>query len=225
MVKYEPSDFLELDFDIYANGVLINTTSPKLIKEKNLKHLVPKPQTIILGKDMILKKLDDEILKGENSKTLELKPEDAFGKFDNKLIATYSENTFKEQKLRAVVGMAYNFDGRVGVVKSVQRGRILVDFNHLLAGKNIKIEYNVLKKVEDLKSKIIFVLENILKVPKNSFEVKEEKSKLNLNFASELNKIKDFILSSLKQNIIDLDDSKLNFEFTIKSKPKNQNQN
>ena len=220
MVKYNAADFIEIDFDIYANDILVNTSNEKLAKEKGLKHITPKSQIIILGKDMILKKVDDNILSGKNEDTLDLKPEEAYGKFDNKLISTYSESMFKEQKLRVVVGMAYNFDGKVGVVKSFQRGRVLVDFNHLLAGKNIKIKYSVKRKIESLKDKIDFILENIVSLPKKSFESKENKDLVNISLDKSLEKLKDFLLMSLKQNIIDLDDKKINFSFDKKNNEK-----
>ena len=47
-----------------------------------------------------------------------------------------------------------NFDGRVGKVLSVSGGRVLIDFNHPLAGKDLVYEIDIKRKIDDLNEKI-----------------------------------------------------------------------
>ena len=47
-----------------------------------------------------------------------------------------------------------NFDGKMGKVLSVSGGRVLVDFNHPLAGKEVIYEINVKKIIQDIDGKI-----------------------------------------------------------------------
>ena len=47
-----------------------------------------------------------------------------------------------------------NFDGKMGKVLSVSGGRVLVDFNHPLAGKEIIYEINVKRIVQNIDEKI-----------------------------------------------------------------------
>ena len=47
-----------------------------------------------------------------------------------------------------------NFDGYMGTVKTVSGGRVIVDFNHPLAGRDIDYEVTVKRIVSDVKEKV-----------------------------------------------------------------------
>jgi len=85
---------------------------------------------------------------------IELPPEKAFGTRDTKLIQLVPLKVFYENKLNPVPGTIFNFDGRLAKVLSVSGGRVRVDFNHPVAGKQVVYDLNIKRKLTDLNEKI-----------------------------------------------------------------------
>ena len=56
---------------------------------------------------------------------------------------------FKKQGMKPEVGMAITSDGTTGIIRSVSGGRVRVDFNHELAGKNLEYDIKVIKVIDD----------------------------------------------------------------------------
>ena len=87
---------------------------------------------------------------------------------------------FKEHQINPVPGVMFNFDGRIGKILSVSGGRIRVDFNNPIAGKEVVYEIKVLRKVEDIDEQIkAFV--NFLFKKDFKFEVKDKKIIINMD--------------------------------------------
>jgi len=61
---------------------------------------------------------------------------------------------FIEHKINPMPGAVLTFDNKLGKVLTVSGGRIMVDFNNPLAGKEVVYKVNVLRKVEDINEKI-----------------------------------------------------------------------
>lgn len=219
-MELKDNDFVEINFDIYANNSLVQTTYEKKGKEANISEKEGKfgPQTIIVGKAFVLAALDEDLKKnskGEN--TLELKAEDAYGKKQKELIRPFPKKTFEEQELRAVPGMVYDFNGMYGTVKAVTGGRVLVDFNHPLSGKDIKLEYKVLKKVEDIVTKIEVVIGSVLKIPADMFKVSSKEKVVTLEVPEQIAAVKEMLVKSLEELISDIKEYELKIE-TFKNK-------
>ena len=43
---------------------------------------------------------------------------------------------FIQQKINPIPGVMFNFDGRIAKVLTVSGGRVMIDFNNPIAGKN-----------------------------------------------------------------------------------------
>ncbi len=108
--------------------------------------------------------------------------------------------------------MTYDFNGMFGTVKSVAGGRIMVDFNNPLAGKDIKLTYKVLSKIENIVTKIEFVLGNVLKVPKNTFKIELENNNLVLNVQKELRANEKMLVKGLEEFIGSLKEFNIKIE-------------
>ena len=154
-MSLKEKDFIEIEFTgkLKEGGVFDSN-----IKE-DLQKLNPKaeakPFVFALGQDMFLKGVDEFLIGKEIGKhVIELGPEKGFGKRDPKLIQMIPMKVFHGQQINPVPGYAFNFDGKVGKVLTVSGGRVIVDFNNPLAGKEIVYEINILRKVEDLNEKI-----------------------------------------------------------------------
>ena len=88
-------------------------------------------------------------------------------------------NKFNEQKIKPVVGLQLNIDNNMrGIIKAVDGGRVTVDFNHPLAGKDLKYEVTIEKVIENLSEKIKGLLVNTLHL--HSVQVTAKEGKVNI---------------------------------------------
>ncbi len=152
------NDFVEVEF----TGKITNTdeifdTNIKAQAEKaNLNAKDIKPFVLAVGHKMLPKGFDDDIEGKELEKeyTLDLKPEDAFGKRNPQMVRMIPTKLFHEQKIDPQRGMQLSLDGQLVKILSSDRGRTLVDFNNPLAGKPVTYTYKLNKQITDDKEKI-----------------------------------------------------------------------
>jgi len=154
-MKVQKNDFIEIEFTGKANGEVFDTTNKQEAKEIGIDADV-KPIIISVGNQMLLKGLDELIEDKEIEKkyTIHLKPEKAFGPRNPKLIRTIPMKAFKEQNMNPVQGMTLQLDNHIAKILSVSGGRVIVDFNNPLAGKEVDYNFKILRKVTDNKEKI-----------------------------------------------------------------------
>ena len=117
---------------------------------------------------MILPALEEEIkkMKVGEKRTIELPPEKAFGKRDPSLIKHFSLRDFKKQDIEPKVGEIISVNNIRGKIISISGGRVIVDFNHPLAGKTLVYEVEIIRKVDEKKEKIKAILEFYLRKDK-----------------------------------------------------------
>jgi FKBP-type peptidyl-prolyl cis-trans isomerase SlyD len=147
-------DFIEIEFTGKIKDGEIFDSNVKKDLEKTDLNIKPKPLIFCLGEGMFLKGIDDFLI-GKDIKEykIELFPEKAFGNRDSKLVQMIPLRIFKEQKVNPVPGAMFNFDGKIAKILTVSGGRIMVDFNHPLAGKTVVYDIKVLRKIDDLNEK------------------------------------------------------------------------
>ena len=138
---------IEVDFTgkELLNGDIFDTTIENIAKEENIFNKDKKygPMSIILGEKELLDKVEKnlaEMTVGEE-KVVALKCKDAFGERNSDLVRVLPLKTFQQQKISPVTGLIINVGQMLGKVQSVSGGRVRVDFNHPLAGRDV--EYNV----------------------------------------------------------------------------------
>ena len=122
---------------------------------------------IVIGGGHVLKGLDEALIgmeEGEEKK-VEITPEEGFGLRDPKLLQLIPMGEFKKQGMKPEVGMAITSDGVTGIIRSVSGGRVRVDFNHELAGKNLVYIIKVVKEIEDDVDKVKSLIELHYKAP------------------------------------------------------------
>jgi peptidylprolyl isomerase len=108
-----------------------------------------------------------------------------------------------------------------GIVKSVVGGRVMVDFNNQLAGKNIKFEYNIVEIVNNIKEKIIFVLKNVLKLPTTIFKVDIKEKDITISVPEELEKMQDALKKTFGEFINEINNYNIKIEKFKKEKSYN----
>ncbi len=150
-------DFVEIEFTAKVKGGDIFDTNIKSEAEKaglQIKEL--KPFVLSVGNNMILKGLDEDLEGKEIGKeyTTELTPDKSFGKRNPLLIKMIPLKSFTEQKIVPQRGMQLSLDGNVVKIISVSGGRVLVDFNNPLAGRDVIYNFKINRKVTDEKEQI-----------------------------------------------------------------------
>ncbi len=131
------------------SGKVFETTDEKVAKESGLYREGEKygPTTIMMGRGNIVKGLEEALqgMEAGEKKHVKLAPEKAFGQRRRELVVVVPLQEFKQRKIMPVSGLVIEIDDRYGRVQTVSGGRVRVDFNSDLAGK--EVEYDV--KVEN----------------------------------------------------------------------------
>ncbi|PIN99322.1 MAG: hypothetical protein COT90_00125 [Candidatus Diapherotrites archaeon CG10_big_fil_rev_8_21_14_0_10_31_34] len=139
------------------------------------------PVSITIGNNELLKSLEEEITKmkaGEEKKIL-LKAAKAFGERSAELIKVMPMKEFIARDIRPVPGLIVELNDMRGKIQSVSGGRIRVDFNHELAGKDVEYEVKIEKILTEKKDKLIALKEKFFG---EKAKLKEEKDKIEVLF-------------------------------------------
>ncbi len=156
-------DFVKVSYTGRVDGELIETTDEKTAKKEDAydEKRQYEPAVVIVGEGMVLPGLDKglEKLKVGEKKKLELEAKDAFGERSFKLIKLVPMRDFKKQNVSPFPGMVLQIEGRPAKIQSVSSGRVRVDFNHPLAGKEVEYELKVEAQAKTERDKIGFLLE------------------------------------------------------------------
>jgi FKBP-type peptidyl-prolyl cis-trans isomerase 2 len=180
-------DFVELEFTAAVDGEIFDTTDAEIAKSLGYKKEV-KPIKIVVGEGMVVRGLDEALLAKEIGKEYEvvLKPNEAFGERRQELIKTFSVNAFKDRRMLKEGNMLF-IEGVLAKVVKVASGRVMLDFNHPLAGKEVQYKFKIIRKIEDLGEKVAAILDYygikdykietndkkvVVKVKNNAFQLK-----------------------------------------------------
>ena len=217
METVNKKDFVEIEYTgkIKEDNTVFDTTDEKVAKENNLHGHDFSPAIICIGEEQVLKGIDYNLEGKDIGKEYEfdIKPEDAFGKKNAKLIQLIPTNKFKQQGIQPMPGMQLNIDGMVGTVKTVSGGRTLVDFNHPLAGKELSYKVRINKKVTDGKEKLNGYVKLALGTKDFESAVENGNAKITLK-----NKVPEEIQEGLIEKITELMPEIKKVEFVVDNK-------
>ncbi|MEM0501591.1 MAG: FKBP-type peptidyl-prolyl cis-trans isomerase [Ignisphaera sp.] len=173
------NSFILIDYVIRIKDTneLVDTTIEEVAKKEN-RYDVEKtyePLLVIVGENRVIRGLEEHIENfGEVDKelTIEIPPEKAYGSRDPSKVRIVSIRELVKNNIVPEVGKTVDIGGQIGIVKAVTGGRVLVDFNHPLAGKTLICSYRIVKVVEDDVEKIKLLLHRrYRKIPTERFNV------------------------------------------------------
>ena len=184
MVKIKKGDFVEIDYTgrLAFNDNIFDLTDEKLAKENNLfdKNMEYGPVVICVGEKNILEGLDEAIEGKETGKEFKitLKPEKAFGKKNPKLIKIISKGRFKDQE--PYPGLQIQLGNAIATVRNVSSGRVIVDLNHPLAGRELIYEVKIHEKIDNVEKQLGCLLKfgMLLKEKDYSVEIKDNEAEI-----------------------------------------------
>jgi FKBP-type peptidyl-prolyl cis-trans isomerase 2 len=177
----QKNDFIEIEFTgKIKDGEVFDSNIPEELKKLN-PNKNAKPFVFPLGQDMFLKGIEQYLMGKEvGSYEIELSPKDAFGFRDPALIQMIPMRVFIEHKINPVPGAVLTFDNRFGKVLTVSGGRVMIDFNGPLAGKDVVYTVKVSRKVEDINEKIKALIEFLFR-RELKYKIQDKKVILNVD--------------------------------------------
>jgi FKBP-type peptidyl-prolyl cis-trans isomerase 2 len=182
MSDVKKGEFIELDYVAKINntGMVFDTTIEKVAKDSGIYSKEHKfvPMIAAVGEGQLLKGLD-EFIEGKvpGSYTVEIPAEKAFGKKDAKLLRLISLGEFRKHNIQAMPGLEVELDGQRGIIRTVNGGRVIVDFNHPLSSQDLTYDITIKRVITDDKEKIEGVLD-FLKLPYKSVKLEEGKAEI-----------------------------------------------
>jgi len=173
-------DFIELDYTgrIKDDKIVFDTTVEQVAKDSRIfsQKYKYKPIIICVGETHVVQGLDHTLMgKNLGKFTVEVKAEHAFGKKSAELLKLIPLKLFKKDNIQPYVGLEVNVDGMLGIVRTVSGGRIIVDFNHPLAGRDLVYDVDIKRVVADPLEKTRAVLE-LLGIPFENIDVMDDKA-------------------------------------------------
>lgn len=153
-------DFIRLDYTgrIQETNNVFDTTNQEVAEKHEISTegkaygAIP----IVVGGGHLLPGLDEALegMEAGEEKTVEISPENGFGERNPQLLQMVPMREFKKQGIKPQVGMTITSEGTTGIIRTVSGGRITVDFNHELAGKNLEYHVKVEEIIEDDAEKV-----------------------------------------------------------------------
>ena len=185
-MNLQKNDFIEIEFTgKVKDGEVFDSNIKEDLEKLHEGHdheIKAEPFAFSLGHDMFLPAIDDFLIgKPDTSADYEiaLPPEKAFGKRNPKLIQRIPIKLFKDNQLNPVPGFIFNFDGRIGRVLASSGGRVIVDFNNPVAGKEVVYKIKLLRKIDDINEKAKALIKFLFREDVK-FEIKDKKIVLEL---------------------------------------------
>ena len=155
-MSIQEGDFIRLNFTGYANGILFDTTDEQKAREAGVyeEQRGYSPKVVCAGKHQVILGMDEALIGKEPGfeETISIPPEKAFGEHEQELLRSYEKKSFSQKPER---GMQVTIpDAGKGIVVNVIGNRVIVDFNHPLAGQTLTYTYRIEEVVESATEKI-----------------------------------------------------------------------
>ena len=153
-------DFVEIDYTgkIKDSDAVFDTTGKDVADKEGIAQQGNpyKPVVICVGENQVISGIDEALVgkePGEDFK-VEVTPEKGFGKKNAKLIRMIPQRVFSKQDVEPQVGLQVQVDGQFGIIRAINPGRVIVDFNNPLAGKNLVYMLKVKRIITDTEEKL-----------------------------------------------------------------------
>jgi peptidylprolyl isomerase len=109
------------------------------------------PKLIVVGQGWMIKGIDEALLDADEGqeKDLEIAPAKAFGERDGSKVRIVPAKELTKQGVTPRPGARIEVGGQLATIRSVGSGRVIVDYNHPLAGKTLVTKLYIRKIVSD----------------------------------------------------------------------------
>lgn len=179
-------DFILIDYigKVRDSGEIFDTTIEEEARKANIYSERTKygPTLVIVGEKWVVEGLDKSLINRKEGEeyTVEVPPEEGFGRRDSKKIVTTTIRKLRKAGYEGDIapGVVINVNGAPAIVRAVVSGRVMLDFNPPLAGKTLIYDVKIRKVIRDRKEKIISLIDRHFKQDMNGIKVDEEDGKV-----------------------------------------------
>ncbi len=153
-------DFVLIHYTIRVDdtGDVVDTTREEVAKEAGIydpnKRYGEYP--VVVGRSRLIDAVDEALRQMDEGEKREIiaPPEKAYGVRDEKLVLRVPIKQLRRHNITPRIGQEIEVGGRVGRITRLTERFAYIDFNHPLAGKRLRIELEVVKKVESEDEKL-----------------------------------------------------------------------
>ncbi len=188
----QKGDYILLDYTIIVKDEnrIVQTTNEEKAKEAGIysPDQVYEPRLVIVGETKLLEPVEEAILKADEGQelTIEVPPEKAFGERDPRKIKTVSIREFQRIGRIPRPGDIVEYEGQQARVIDVSSGRVILDFNHPLAGKTLIVQLRIVKKLDKDEDKIRYIVKQYIpRLKPESIEVSVENGTIKIKLPLE----------------------------------------
>lgn len=150
-----------MDYIGKTDGDIFDLTLEDKAEEEDMKRedAEYQPIPVLIGEGYVIEGLEEALLGMEvgDETDVTIPKEKAYGERDSDKIETYPEKEFEKQGVSVRPGEEIMIGRQRGKVMAVNSGRVRVDFNHPLSGKELDYWVRVNKKVEDDEEKARYI--------------------------------------------------------------------
>lgn len=174
-------EYILLDYTVVVKeeNKVVETTQESVAREAGIYRPdgVYGPRLVILGETPLWEPVESALLSLDEGQDFEVEvpPEKAYGVRDSSKVRTVSIREFHRRGLVPNVGDVVDFDGQKARVISISGGRVVLDFNHPLAGRVIIVRGRVVKRLVSVEERAVALLRRYLpKLPGEKLKVAVE---------------------------------------------------
>ena len=175
-----------------TSGKIFDTTNEKIAKENGIykENALFQPVPVIVGNKDVLQGMDEALLemKVGEEKIVLLKPEKAFGERKKELITVIPVKEFTKRKINPFPGLIVDLNNTYGKVQTVSSGRVRVDMNSELAGKEVEYTIKITKEITNTEEKAQILTNKFFPLKDLKTKVILTKDTLKVEFPKEIAK-------------------------------------
>jgi FKBP-type peptidyl-prolyl cis-trans isomerase 2 len=158
-------DFILINYTakVKETNEVFDTTLEDIAKKEHVykEGEIYEPKLVVVGEGWMLKAVDEslETMKLNKTQTVEVPPDKAFGPRDPEKIKRVSlKQLLSKDVHNPTIGMRIDYNGKMATIRSIGAGRVLLDFNPLLAGRTLIYDVTVNKKLGASEEKIVALI-------------------------------------------------------------------
>lgn len=186
-------DFIKIEMtgSTVETGEVFETTSEEIAQESGMweENRTYEPRLVIVGDGYVLRGLDERLpgTPFDEDVEIEIPPEEAFGERNPADVQMVPFRVLRSKGINPYVGAELEIDGRPAIIRSVGAGRVQVDYNHPLAGRQIVYKMKVIEHITEDKDKMRALLgRRFLGIDTAEFDLKKTKKKLRIGIPDQI---------------------------------------
>lgn len=186
-------DFIKVEMTgtSVETGEVFETTDEELAREEGIydESRTYGPRLVVVGEGFVLRGLDER-LPGTpfyEEVEIEIPPEEAFGERNLADVQMIAYRILRSKGINPYVGAEIEIDGRPAIIRSVGAGRVQVDYNHPLAGRQILYKIKVVEHLTDEKDRMKALIgRRFLGIDTDEFNIRKTKKKIRIGIPDQI---------------------------------------